>query len=245
MGPSKLCPAATAALMALTAGCGSSGGTTSDGAAALFPGCRPGTAAVRHAAPLARADLDGDGAVETLRYTGAHAGACSDALVVTVHGRTSGLRLRTGGVDPDTAAVVRPPGHEGGLVYVSGRPHPRGGFQPHLVGLASGDLAEVTTSGHPLLPFVATDGSGAPATADCTADGGIATLTASTHEPPGIVLAWDLRRTTYSLHGTRARQESTRAVDTAVADPVLRKERPELYRPTFFTHCTVGPRRAG
>jgi hypothetical protein len=211
----------------------------------LFPGCRSGTAAVRRADPVARADLDGDGRAETVRATGPRAGGCGDALVVTVQGSTSGVRLAPGGVDPGSIRVVQPPGHDGRLIFVTGRAHPRGGFQPHLVGLAHGMLEEVTVAGEPLLPFVATDGGGQPASADSTTDGGVATLTASTHEPPGIVLAWDLRRTRYTLQGTAARRVSSRMVATAVADPVLRREHPELYRPTFFAGCTVAAGQAG
>ena len=38
-------------------------------------------------------------------------------------------------------------------------------------------------------------------TAGCTEDGGVAVLTGRTAEPPGVVLAWDVQRTTYEITG--------------------------------------------
>ena len=102
----------------------------------------------------------------------------------------SGLDLVTKG-----ATVVHLRGHGPDLVLLSAKPHPRGGAQPHLFG-AGGQhgLTEVTAAGQPVVSFVATDGGAAPMmTATCTKDGGVAIVTGTASEPPGIVLAWDLR----------------------------------------------------
>jgi hypothetical protein len=221
------------------AGTGSGGDTTADSNAVVFSGCRADDPAVRHAQPLKSLDLDGDGQQETVRVTAPGSGACADALVVTVGGRTSGLSLKDTGINRGSAKAVQPQGSDRQILYLTGRSHPRGGFQPYVVALGGRGLAEVTSGGHPVLPFVATDGGGQPTTATCTRTGGIATLTATVHEPPGIILAWDLRRTGYVLHGATATETSSGVVAKAVADPVLRKQRPELYAPTFFADCTV------
>jgi hypothetical protein len=123
------------------------------------------------------------------------------------------------------------------LVLVAERPHPRGGQQWHVLGSDEKGLGEVTLDGHPLLPFYATDGGGTPVTATCPHGGGIALLTARTHEPPGIVLAWDVDRTTYRLDGLRAVRTSRSVVRRAVADPTLRKDMPQLYDGSFFAGC--------
>jgi hypothetical protein len=128
-------------------------------------------------------------------------------------------------------------------VLLSSRPHPRGGTQPHLFAAAGkpgkpGRLVEVTVDGGPILPFLATDGGGAPVGATCTPHGGIAVDTATAHQPPGIVLAWDVTRTTYAIHDGRARRTGSSVVATAAADPALRRERPDLFSGDLFPNCS-------
>lgn len=218
---------------------GPSSGSSTGHPAVLFPGCPADAPAVRRARALVRADLDGDGHTETVKVTGPGRGPCADALVAAVDGRTVGVSLRETGVDAPTAAAVAPTPGGRQLVFVRGNTVPRGGFQPHLVALAGGRLQEVTDQGNPLLPFVASDGGGEPVTADCAPGGGVAVVSATVHEPPGIVLAWDVRRTTYALHGADAEKTSSAAVARAVADPTLRRQMPELFGPRFFSGCTV------
>ena len=88
------------------------------------------------------------------------------------------------------------------------------------------------------MPFVATDGGAAPMAATCVGDGEIGVLTATTSEPPGVILAWDVQRTTYRLEGHQAVLVGTKQVRDHAADPTLRKEMPELFEPdAFFADC--------
>ena len=82
------------------------------------------------------------------------------------------------------------------------------------------------------------DGGMAPMTATCSDDGGVAVLTATVSEPPGIVLAWDVERTTYELDGHTARQVGSEQIRDHAADPVLRREMPDLFQPaSLFADC--------
>jgi hypothetical protein len=125
------------------------------------------------------------------------------------------------------------------LVLLYAKPHPRGGSQPHLFGAGGkAGLVEVTAGGRPVLPFVATDGGNAPMTATCTPDGGIAVLTGKAHQPPGIILAWDVTETSYDVKGGRAVETGSQLVQKAAADPLLRKYHPELFDGSLFASCS-------
>jgi hypothetical protein len=50
------------------------------------------------------------------------------------------------------------------------------------------------------------------------------------------VLAWDVIRTTYAVEGDRA-TVATETVVSAVADPTLRRQHPELYDGRLFASC--------
>lgn len=185
---------------------------------------------------LTDADLDGDGTRDQVRLVSEGSGPCSDALVARTHHGVAGVRLPEEGLDRDSAKVVE---LDPELVMVDGAVHPRGGYQTHLYALASsGALAEVTARGGPLLPFTSTDTGSAPQTATCTEDGNVAVWTATTHKPPGIVLAWDVRRTTYRIDGATAHPEGTELVEDGAADPLLRKQMPQLFQPHgYFADC--------
>ncbi len=186
-------------------------------------------------AVVAKADLDGSGSAQEVWLTGPGNGPCADRLLASVGSvDVSGLDLV-----PDEAKAVHLAGDGPDLVLVSAKPHPRGGAQPHLFG-AGGDsgLTEVTSGGQPVVPFVATDGGAAPMTATCTDDGGIGIVTAQAHEPPGVVLAWDVTQTSYAVKGGRAVENGTSSVAKAAADPVLRKDHPELFDGTLFADCS-------
>jgi hypothetical protein len=188
---------------------------------------------------VARADLDADGSPEEVRLVRSGPEGCSGVLVATVGGVAVGTDV--GGLDlvGAGAAVVRLTGPEApDLVLLSSRGLDRGGAQRHLFGAGGpSGLREVTADGHPVLPFVATDGGAAPTTALCTPDGGIAVDTALTAEPPGIVLAWDVTRTSYDVRDGLAVNPRTRTIATDAADPVLREDRPELFRDRPFGGC--------
>ena len=188
---------------------------------------------------VARADLDGTGGTETVRLIGASDRRCRNSLVAVVDGRLVGTDVRRLHLVPKRAEAVQLRGKAAAdLVLLWSQPHPRGGAQPHLFGLRhSGRLAEVTLDGRPVLPFVATDGGGSPMTATCTGSGGIAVFTAVAHQPPGIVLAWDVTRTTYAVRDGRAVAVGSSMVEKAAADPALRRSRPELFSGKLFADC--------
>lgn len=159
-------------------------------------------------------------------------GPCAGGLVAQVDdGVVSGVDVSGLDLDPATASIVEPTGAAtpGQLLRVDSVAHPRGGFQPHLFVHTPEGLEEVLLDGRPLLPFVATDGGALPMTAVCTGAGGVGVLTATTSKPPGVVLAWDVRLTTYDVSAGDAVQTSDQQVEDHAADPALRKERPELF----------------
>jgi hypothetical protein len=219
----------TALVLALLTPLAACGQDTSNGTASDTDGCA-GKGAV-----VATADLDGSGSAQEVRLTGAGNGPCADRLLA------SGGSVDVSGLDlvPGKAKVVHLTGDGPDLVLLSAKPHPRGGAQPHLFG-AGGDsgLTEVTSGGRPVVPFVATDGGAAPMTATCTDDGGIGIVTAQAHEPPGVVLAWDVTQTSYAVEDGRAVGKGTSSVAKAAADPTLRKDHPELYDGSLFANCS-------
>jgi hypothetical protein len=176
------------------------------------------------------------GTVVAVRLVPPGNGPCAGGLVARTDGGVEGLRAAGLGLDPRSAKVVAlEEGSE--LLLVDGGTHPRGGYQPHVFSL-SGGLHEVLVDGNPLLPFVATDGGGTPATATCSDHGGVDVLTATTSEPPGVVLAWDVQRTSYRFEDGQAVRTGTKQVRDHTADPVLRKQMPALFEPdAFFSDC--------
>ena len=228
--------ALTAAAGLLAAGCGQQTGTTAKQEGSAYDGCT--LANVQRAGPvIARADVDGDGKADEIRLTGPDASHCAGSLVATTSAGVVGTRVQDLDLVVGSARVVDLTGDGGDLVLLEAQPHPRDGAQSHLFGYGNDELTEVTVDGKPLLPFVATDGGGSPMSATCTDDGGIEVVTAITHEPPGIVLAWDVRRTTYAIEDGTARQNGTPTVEEAVVDPLLRKEEPELFTGKLLTDC--------
>lgn len=139
-------------------------------------------------------------------------------------------------------SLVFPHGADQPLALARGKAVPRGGYQWHLFTRVPGrGTVEVTHAGQPLLPFVSTDGGDSPMTATCTKSGQVAVYTAQAHQPPGVVLAWDVTRTTYAVHGSTATQVSSKVVRKAAADPTLRKQMPQLFQPTkLFADCQGG-----
>jgi len=220
----------TAALLSVVlaaSACGSQSGSTSPDTA----GCAGRGVAV------AQADLDGNGQTSTVRLTAPGSGSCAHRLLAA-----GGAAADVGGLQlvPKPAKVVHLHGSGApDLVLLYARPHPRGGSQPHLFGAGgAGGLVEVTVDGRPVVPFVASDGGAPPMTATCTPAGGIAVLTGKAHQPPGIVLAWDVTETSYTLKGGRAVETGSRLVQKAVADPLLRKYHPEMFDGSLFADCS-------
>lgn len=164
-------------------------------------------------------------------------GPCAGGLVASGPGGVVGVDVRSAELDAGTVSVLDAgawgaAGASGGsvLVRVDGGFHPRGGYQPHLYLVGPDAVREVTVDGGPVVPFVATDGGMAPLAVRC-GDGTIEVVTATTAEPPGVVLAWDVRRTTYTLSADGARRRGPSSLEEDVADPLLRRDMPELFDP--------------
>ena len=51
------------------------------------------------------------------------------------------------------------------------------------------------------------------------------------------MLAWDVRRTTYRIHDGVATRLRTTVVQDAAADPLLRRDHPELYDGRLLDGC--------
>jgi hypothetical protein len=233
--PGRVVALLAAALLTL-AGCGDRDApSTGDSATASATG--PGTplfgecsAADLESTPtraVARADLDADGAADAVAHVAASApGPCRNAIAVELASGIAAAPLGEGGLGE--LFVVRPPGLDRELLLVRGAPHPRGGFEQHLLGAVDGRLEPVTAGDEPLLGFVATDGGGLPGTARCGPDGTITVVRVSEHRPPGVVQAWDVRTTTFRIDGTEARRVAE-VTEEAVPDPRLRQEQPRLF----------------
>lgn len=243
--PIPMRPSVLPTLAVLTAvglaGCGqqvaSDGGTT-PGAGQVAPAqWRDCTVAAHEDAPGPAVQVPTGAGTAEVKLP--ETGPCQGGLVARLPVGVLGLDVRGLDLDPASVQVVDLGGdaEPAALVRVDGGAHPRGGFQPHLF-VVGKTVDEVTTAGGPLLPFVATDGGMAPMTAGCTADGGVAVLTARTAEPPGVVLAWDVQRTTYEITGAEAVRTGVEQVHSDVADPALRDRMPALFEPgRLFADC--------
>jgi hypothetical protein len=197
-------------------------------------------AALEQAAAVKLGILTQSGGQSVVKLVGEGDGPCAGGLVARTAAGVTGVDVEGLDLEAGTAKVVDLSGRTDprDLLLVNGGTHPRGGFQPHLFVLGDG-LHEVMEDGNPLLPFVATDGGGTPMTATCAHDGKVAVLTATTSEPPGVILAWDVQRTTYRINaGGEAVLVGTKQVRDHAADPTLRKEMPGLFEPdAFFADC--------
>jgi hypothetical protein len=232
-----------AAVALAAAGCGPQGagsdGATDEAVAgsstspAAWGACTIGAFGATQSRQVGQLDGGGEAPVP-VRLVESSSGPCAGGLVARTGRGLVGVDVAGLGLEPGTARVVTlkdpAPGEAAELLLVHGGSHPRGGYQPHLFVLSDG-LHEVRVDGHPLLPFVATDGGGTPATARCGDHGTVEVLAATTSEPPGVILAWDVRRTTYRLHGGEAELLGTAQIRDHAADPVLRKELPQLFEP--------------
>lgn len=157
-------------------------------------------------------------------------GPCAGALVgASVRRGVVGVDTKDAELDGETVKVLDA-GDLGDnvLVRVDGGVHPRGGFQPHLYLVGEDSIREITADGEPIVPFVATDGGMAPMTVRC-GDGAIEVVSATTAEPPGVVMAWDVQTTTYSLSADGSSESGSGSLQEDVAEPVLRKDMPELF----------------
>jgi hypothetical protein len=189
--------------------------------------------------PVARADLDGDGTKEVIGLLAAD--ACLETPVLTsgvddlpvTAPLASDLTVGAGDVH-----VVQFPGRTGEVLLVTAQ-HPRGGFQANLFGYADGKLEALTIEGEPVFPFVATDVMTDPISARCTADG-FEVLHARRHEPIGVVPAWDVDRTAYTVDGNTVTKGATTEVADNVLEANLQRRYRDLLAHRFFENCRAG-----
>jgi hypothetical protein len=221
------------------AGCGDdgsdrTGSTPREKASPSAAWCRTEDAPTK----LAMADLDGDGTVEDVDFIPPGAD-CPGSLSSSVDGLEDAPTLDwTAPARPADTRVVEVPGRAGQLVLVLEQ-HPRGGFQAHLFGFADGKLEELEVAGGPIFPFVATDVLSTPLTATCTS-GGFEVTEARAHEPVGVVPAWDIDRTTYTVAGNAVSRGATTEVADNVLDEQLRSQYRSLVEHRLFEGCRSG-----
>jgi hypothetical protein len=223
----------------LVTGCGTSGdapdaaGTASTAPATACPTAGDGAVVVAHA------DLDGDGAAEAVTYSPATAG-CGPLLSATVQGTSGSVALDDDlPIRPADSFAISVPGRSGDVAVVVQK-HPRGGFQVVLLAWSAGaGLSTLNVDDHPVFPFVATDVEPSPITARCVRDG-FEIDQARRHEPVGVVPAWDVERTRYTLNGTTTTAGRTEEIADNVLEKQLRADYRDLLRHVLFENCRAG-----
>ena len=199
--------------------------------------CPADSPALVSARTLARADLDGDGRAEAVKLT-APDGDCPNLMFVELGERYLAAQLPVGAPVVARGYAVAVPGREGDLV-VTRQDHPRGGFQLRLFAAGAEDLTELKDGKGPLVPFVALDVDEHPFSIDCT-DGGVVLTEAVPHEPPGVIFAWDVKRTTYALDGTDVEAGTSEEIADNVLPRQLESDHPELVEHRAFESCRTG-----
>ena len=185
--------------------------------------------------PVAQVDLDGDGPAEPITYAPAD-GSCPAMLSATVGGHELSVDLDDElPVTPADVHAIAVPGRTGQVLLVQPQ-HPRGGFQARLCGYADGKLEELEAEGKPIFDFVATDTLTSPIAASCVADG-FDVRQAKAHEPAGVVPAWDVYRTTYTVDGNTVTKGETTEVADNVLDRQLQHEYGALTGYDLFGDC--------
>jgi hypothetical protein len=193
---------------------------------------------------LARIDVDGDGTRDAVSFQAAAETpgddcAAADSLSVRV-GRGEDASYAELTFDPSLPVrsqdvrAVSVPGRAGQLVLVV-QSHPRGGFAAHL-NAWNGTGMRDPGGDKGLVPFVATDAPTLYVAAACNSTG-FEVTEARAHQPIGVVPAWDIDRTTYTVDGATF----TKGATTEIADNVLDKELHQKYSDlvdySLFENC--------
>lgn len=226
------------AALPLAGGCGSaepsSAEQTTEAAPATVGSCPADSPAVGAAKTVASLDLDGSGGPEPVRLTAAGSD-CPNVLFAEVGDRYFAAPFPGDQPPLSRAFGVALPGHQGELL-VTRQDHPRGGFQLRVFAAAADRLAELRVKDRSLVPFVALDVEEHPWSIDCR-DGGLVLTEAVTHEPAGVVFAWDIKRTTYSLEGAEVTAGPTEEIADNVLPEQLSTKYAELVRHAAFPTC--------
>ena len=237
---------APALALVLLAGCGSTdqgrdasnaGEPATPSASSSADGCAESEAARSRARVIARVDLDGDGTSDDVALTGP-ADACPNLLSAVVAGRDVSTSLPDDQPPVGSGFGVDVPGHEGSLL-VTRQDHPRGGFQLRVYAAGDRELVELEVDGRSLVPFVALDVQEHPLSVDCS-NGGVVITEAVAHEPPGVMFAWDIRRTSYAVDGTSVTAGKTAEIADNVLPGQLAAKYPDLVKYAAFKSCRSG-----
>lgn len=184
-------------------------------------------------------DLDGDGTADSVEFVDHQ--DCPGAFVAHVGGQNLVQQIREDfPVRAEDMHVLQIPGRTGEVLLVTVQ-HPRGGFQAHLLGHADGAFEDLTVDDQLVFPFVATDTNSSPLSASCV-DGGFTISEAVAHEPIGVVPAWDVFRTTYTVEGNSVTKGPREEVADNVLDAELETTYAPLVRHRLFDDCRVDRR---
>lgn len=203
MGRTLSVAVAAAACSLLLTGCGSDGvapqrqGTPDSQSVApsKVGQCPASSPAVKQAAKVATADVDGDSTPDVVKLT-ASDNDCPNVLFAQVGEGYLSVSLPVGAPLVTGAFGLTLEGHDGALL-VTRQDNPRGGYQLRLFAADNGRLVELKEGAEPLVPFVATDTRPISATVDC--------------QGPSIVVReavaksggrWDIRSTSYDVDGS-------------------------------------------
>jgi len=225
----------TALLVAFLAGCGSSGEGDTTGSASTP---KVSNAVCPHATgtPDFQLDLDGDGTPDDVAQVPA-SGGCP--AVLEAHVGDDSLQAGLDGDLPVSAfAAVRIPGRDGEVLMTT-QAHPRGGARTRLFGYDARTFAELKADGKPIFDFVATDAPTEHVSAACTADGFVVTE-AVAHQPVGVVPAWDVYRTTYTVDGNQVTAGERAEAEDNVLESELPMKYPDVVKGAMFENCRAG-----
>jgi len=114
--------------------------------------------------------------------------------------------------------------------------HPRGGLRTRVY--VGGSATELTDpAGNPVVPFVATDTRPTSHVSVACVPGGLEVDVATPTVPSGVLVAWDIDRTTYRVDTAGAHVAGRERVGTSVPERTLRQDWPELARDRMFVGC--------
>ncbi len=228
------------ALLLVATGCGSAEQASKEhvepdaAGRATVGACAAGSPEVKGARSIASVDLDGDGTPDKVRLTAA-GGECGNTLFAKLPDGYVFTALDDNAPPVRSGFAVAPPGTDRQLL-VTRADHPRGGYQLRVYATAPDQLTELEHDGGALFPFVATDVEEHPASIDC-ANGGIVVTEAVPHQPAGVVAAWDVQRTTYTLEDGKVTAGPTHEVADNVLPRQLAGKYPDLVDHAAFASC--------
>lgn len=204
------------------------------------PGSEPDDAATTCTAEAERfgtADIDGDGSAEPILDQRVGTSDCPAGLYVDLDGHAVPISY---GVDQPVGQgdvrTVRIAGREGDLVLIR-QSHPRGGVDISLAAYDGAAMSPILPGGEPVFLFLAQDTTPTYyATARCTGDG-FEVTEALPHEPIGVMPAWDVFRTTYTVAGAEFARGEREEIADNVLDEELQKKYSDLVDYRLFENC--------